>query len=999
MQAQGVVLKRHWEVDELIEHWTLLPNEIVLLGNKIGANRLGFAVLLKFFQYETKFPSSAQDVPVTVVDYIAKLVDVPSEQYLDYDWNGRSIKRHRGEIRSFLGIHKASVKDAKQMVDWLINFVLAAEADLEHLKVIVEQRFLQLKIEPPTPGRVERLIKSALRTYETNFFETTLSKLPSNCRAQIDALLITNDTSEEETQTSSDPSVKVSLFHYLNSDPSRASLDSLLSEITKLQHLRQIGLPNNLFQQVSPKVLHTYKTRAATEPPRELRWHPEPIRYTLVAAFCWIRVQEVIDNLVDLLMQIVHGIGARAERRVDVQLMRDFKKVGGKHNLLYRIADASLDQPEGTVKEVIYPVVSEQILKDLVKEFKANGTAYREKVHTAIRSSYSRHYRRIVPKLLEVLEFRSNNDVHRPVIQALELLKKYADSKQRYYSPEEEVPIEGVLKSGWREILLEKDPEGNERINRINYEISVLQALRERLRCKEIWVVGANRYRNPDEDLPADFELQRSAYYQALKQPLSVEEFITPLKQAMMAALTTFNDGLPKNPSVKILTKNNGWICLSPLDKQPEPVNILRLKTELIRRWRMTSLLDILKEADLRIGFTECFKSVASREALDHETIQKRLLLCLYGLGTNTGLKRVGDGTPGINFYDLRYIKRRFINKEQLRNAITKVVNAIFQVRLPEIWGEGTTTCASDSKKFGAWDQNLMTEWHIRYGGRGIMIYWHVEKKSTCIYSQLKTCSSSEVAAMIEGVLRHDTEMTVKKNFVDSHGQSEVAFAFCHLLGFQLMPRLKGIHRQKLYRPETGNPNAYPHLQLVLTRPINWELIRQQYDQMIKYATALRLGTAEPEAILRRFTRNNVKHPTYQALGELGKVLKTIFLCQYLHSLALRREIHEGLNVVENWNSANNFIFYGKSGEIATNQHSEQEIAILSLHLLQISLVYINTLMLQQVLSEPAWSKKLATNDQRALTPLIYGHVNPYGTFQLDLNKRLKIDRKLEVVG
>ena len=968
------------------------------MGNKAGANRLGCAVLLKFFQYETKFPEVAQDVPGMIVDYIAKQVDVPSAEYLDYDWNGRSMKRHRGEIRSFLGIRKASVKDAKQMVDWLINSVLASEVDLEHLKVVVEQQFLHLKIEPPTPGRIERLIKSALRTYETNFFEATLKKLSSDCCAQIDALLTTSDTGDEENQSDSEEITKTSLFNYLNSDPGRASLDSFLSEITKLQHLRQIGLPDDLFQQVSVKVLHTYKTRAATEPPRELRWHPEPIRYTLVAAFCWIRAQEVIDNLVDLLMQIVHGIGARAERRVDIQLMRDFKKVGGKHNLLYRIADASLEKPSGTVKEVIYPVVSEQTLKDLVKEFKANGTAYREKVHTVIRSSYSRHYRRIVPKLLAVLEFRSNNDVHRPVIQALELLKKYADSKQRYYSPEDEVPIEGVLKSGWREILLEKDTEGNERINRINYEISVLQALRDRLRCKEIWVVGANRYRNPDEDLPSDFEQQRENYYQALQQPLSVEEFIIPLKQRMMESLSTLNDGLPKNPSVKILTKNNVWICLSPLDKQPDPVNILRLKTELIRRWPMTSLLDILKEADLRIGFTECFKSVASREALDYETIQKRLLLCLYGLGTNTGLKRVSDGTPGINFYDLRYIKRRFINKEQLRNAIAKVVNAIFATRLPEIWGEGTTSCASDSKKFGAWDQNLMTEWHIRYGGRGVLIYWHVEKKSTCIYSQLKTCSSSEVAAMIEGVLRHDTEMTVKKNFVDSHGQSEVAFAFCHLLGFQLMPRLKGIHRQKLYRPEAGNPSAYPHLQLVLTRPINWELIRQQYDQMIKYATALRLGTAEPEAILRRFTRSNVKHPTYQALGELGKVLKTIFLCQYLHSEALRREINEGLNVVENWNSANSFIFYGKSGEIATNQRLEQEIAVLSLHLLQVSLVYINTLMLQEVLSEPAWSKKLNNNDQRALTPLIYGHVNPYGTFQLDLNKRLKIDRKLEVV-
>src|SRR5699024_7590287 len=79
------------------------------------------------------------------------------------------------------------------------------------------------------------------------------------------------------------------------------------------------------------------------------------------------------------------------------------------------------------------------------------------------------------------------------------------------------------------------------------------------------------------------------------------------------------------------------------------------------------------------------------------------------------------------------------------------------------------------------------------------MIYWHVEKNSTCIYSQLKSCSSSEVAAMIEGVLRHCTNMDVEKNYVDTHGQSEIGFAFCHLLGFRLMPRLKSIHRQKLY--------------------------------------------------------------------------------------------------------------------------------------------------------------------------------------------------------
>lgn len=367
----------------------------------------------------------------------------------------------------------------------------------------------------------------------------------------------------------------------------------------------------------------------------------------------------------------------------------------------------------------------------------------------------------------------------------------------------------------------------------------------------------------------------------------------------------------------------------------------------------------------------------------------------MYGLGTNTGLKRISAGEHGESYKDLLYIRRKFIHKDNLRNAIAKVVNAIMESRRQEIWGEGTTSCASDSKKFGAWDQNLMTEWHIRYHGRGVMIYWHVEKNSVCIYSQLKSCSSSEVAAMIEGLLRHCTDMEIEKNFVDSHGQSEVAFAFCYLLGFQLMPRLKAIHAQKLYRPETGMVEAYPNLQLILTRPINWELIRQQYDQMVKYATALRLGTAETEAILKRFTRNNLKHPTYQALGELGKVIKTIFLCEYLEFEALRQEIHEGLNVIESWNSANSFIFFGKGGEIATNRIEDQEIAVLSLHLLQNCLVYVNTLMLQQILADKKWFDQMTKEDLRALTPLIYSHVNPYGVFKLDMSERLLLESEI----
>jgi len=68
----------------------------------------------------------------------------------------------------------------------------------------------------------------------------------------------------------------------------------------------------------------------------------------------------------------------------------------------------------------------------------------------------------------------------------------------------------------------------------------------------------------------------------------------------------------------------------------------------------------------------------------------------------------------------------------------------------------------------------------------------------------------------------------------------------------------------------------------VLTKPVDWELIRQHYDQMLKCATVLRLGTSETEATLRRFTCNNVQHPTYKALSELGRAVKSIFLARCL---------------------------------------------------------------------------------------------------------------------
>ncbi len=160
---------------------------------------------------------------------------------------------------------------------------------------------------------------------------------------------------------------------------------------------------------------------------------------------------------------------------------------------------------------------------------------------------------------------------------------------RRFYDPEE-VPLQGIVSSGWRELILMANKQGHLRVDRLKYELCVLQVLRERLRCKEIWVVGANRYRNPDEDLPTDFEVQREQYYTALNLPQDVESFLGGVQREMNEALSLLDRSLPKNPHVKILQKRHGWIALSPLNAQPEPVNLSQLKSEILKRWPIETL-------------------------------------------------------------------------------------------------------------------------------------------------------------------------------------------------------------------------------------------------------------------------------------------------------------------------------------------------------------------------------------------------------------------------
>jgi hypothetical protein len=172
---------------------------------------------------------------------------------------------------------------------------------------------------------------------------------------------------------------------------------------------------------------------------------------------------------------------------------------------------------------------------------------------------------------MNTLGFKCNNTAHRPVTDAMKLLEKYADidGKTRFYDAEDIAPMDGVRKDG-REAVV--DDKG--KVERIPYELCVLVAPRDAVRRREICVEGAARRRNPEDDLPGDFEATRTVHYAAIRQPLNPGAFIADLKKRMTAGLDPLSAALADGSAggVKVTTrKGEPWISVPKLEPLSGP--------------------------------------------------------------------------------------------------------------------------------------------------------------------------------------------------------------------------------------------------------------------------------------------------------------------------------------------------------------------------------------------------------------------------------------------
>ncbi|MCI0663740.1 MAG: Tn3 family transposase [Acidobacteria bacterium] len=947
--------------------------------------RIGFLVLLKTFQRLGHF-IPVHKVPRPIAEHISLIYGVHYEamEWEAYDASG-ARHRHIARIREHLGDRKFD-ETTQAILSAAVRQAALLREDLVDIINIVIEELVRRRYELPSFPFLREEAKKARAAVSREFFAQVSRALGKERCRTIDRLL------------EADGINKRSLWQSLKADAGTPTLKQIRLWTQRLSWLKSLDLHAARFFAGVPAVrIRSFALEARSlDAARMIEMEPHK-RHTLAAALVSRQIARCLDDLGEMLIKKVRKMHRQAHEEFQQALLQRQLQTDHLIGAFSQVLSVWVEMASVAQKHAALGAILDHQAESLIELCRLHETLTRHNYLGFLWKHYRVH-RTALFSLIDELRFITPGS-DKSLEEAIAFIRHHRQNKSDRLKLEfggRQLSLDWVPDRWWKQVASgEKRAAKIEQVDRHYFEMCVFTLLAEGLQSGDLVIEASDKFSDYRDQFVSEEEFHQAAaeYCRQAGLPAQGKDLVDNLRGRLSETANKVDAGFPDNEYLRI---ENGEPILRRIEGRPTPDKLSLIEQMIREQITPVSLLDAMIDTEKWLNWTRHFGPLSGHEAkLDDPLV--RYLTAVFTYGCNLGPSQSAQAMRGTDRRQIAWINQRHISEEAIDKAIIEVINGYNRFLLPSLWGSGERASA-DGTKWDLYEQNLLSEYHIRYGGYGGIAYYLISDKYIALFSHFIPCGVREAIYILDGLMKNTSEIQPEIVHSDSHGQSEAVFGLAYLLGIKLMPRIKNWKHLTFYRPD--KKRRYEHIDALFSDHINWRLISDNFEEMLKTAVSIKVGKLMPSTVLRRLGSYNRQNRLHRAFQELGRIVRTEFLLNWISDLELRRMTIGSLNKSEDFNRFSQWVAFG-GRLLAENDRDEQRKLIKYNHLVANCLIFYNvgamTKALHQMRKE---GMRMGTDTLARLSPYLTGHVNRFGEYRLDLNRQPPpIDYQLPILG
>lgn len=966
---------------ELEELYTPTSDDLSFIhrSTKSSVAAFGGLVLLKTFQRLGYFPSFDL-LPPRLIHHLAAAMGIllPHDFLQQYEQ-----RRLRGGqlplIRDYLSITAFSDGGHRILVDAMLDAARSKDILADIINVGIEA-LVHTRYELPAFSTLQRVARNARAQVNHGYYQQVYNALNDLQRTTINHLL------------SHDDSDVTSPWQRLKREPKQPTPKHIREHIAHVQWLHSLHTARHALDGIPETKLQRFADEARALNISRMNITQESKRVTLVVALIRVRTAQALDDLADMFIRRIQKLHHQAKEALEAYRCQHQEQTDALISLLGQIVGGWQNSETSEQRlETIQALIGDNA--DTILEQCETYLGYSGNNYLPFLLPLFRNHRKLFLDILEFLHPTSTS-ADTALEQAVAFILHHRHTRVAQLPVTGSDPgTEGELDLSWVPQRWWKAVTGRHRrdipvltVDRKYLELCVLSCAMIELKSGDLCIAGSEQFSDYRDQLVTweEYNQQIETYCQRVGITSEPAQFIHDLQSRLTSTIRATDAAFPTNTA---LTIKDGEPVLRRLEKQPEPEGLALIDRLLSERLPECNIVDVLTDTEHWLNWTAAFGPLSGFEAR-LTSPQQRYVTTTFCYGCYLGPTQTSRSLKDLDRFQVAYVNQRHITEQKLLDANVNVINRYNRFMLPKLWGSGQRASA-DGTKWDIYEQNLLSEYHIRYGGWGGIGYYHVSDTYIALFSSFIACGVWEAVYILEGLLENRSEIRPDTLHADTQGQSETVFGLAYLLAIQLMPRIRNWKHLTLYVPtEQFAAEHIKHIQELFSDTIDWNLIKTHLPDMLRVALSISLGKVRSSTILRKLGTESRKNKLYVAFRELGRVVRTIFLLQFISDEELRRTINAATNISEAWNGFVQWIAFGGEGVIRQNNREEQRKIIRYNHLVANLVVFHNVVSMTRVLQD-------LVDEGYTITPEIIARLSPYKTDHINRfgNYELRFDR------